>query len=538
MSSSLTSVGSVGASVVAGQGPAAVGKGAPKTLMDVFAALLGNVGGEAGAEITQSSTATINDIELKGVAREIIASLLQGKDGPANPDAPVADTPGAATPAVEADGSELSGLADLLARIEASLEAGQTADPALLEKLDVSIDALAVAIGGSVEFDTAVAVGSEVDPLGEIEAAATAKASVPGETAETDPAEPIHPMLKGLADKLKELGEKLASADGELAQKLTALAERLGRVRTTIAELLERVPELKTTIGELMQLKVEAKASTQVTPPALAAPELRLPQNASLSAKKTDDGSAAAPATTPDDAPAEGQVAEAPKLQVKAEVKADAKVEVKVEAKADQPTIATGPDKREALAPAAPAPAATAPADATVASAATTTIGTQAAMHGEVRAVHSAYQAPSPINLPRMAFEIVRQVQQGVSKFQIRLDPPELGRVDVKLDMDQSGQVNAKLLVERSETLDLLQRDQRALERALAQAGLDTSKTNLEFSLRQNPFAGQDGKGQGQPGASPFASDVRAPVVAEAEAQAAVTLYRGSASPGGVNIFV
>ena len=57
----------------------------------------------------------------------------------------------------------------------------------------------------------------------------------------------------------------------------------------------------------------------------------------------------------------------------------------------------------------------------------------------------------------------------------------------------QAGQVNARLTVERAETLDLLQRDQRALERALAQAGLDASKTNLEFSLKQNPFAGQDG---------------------------------------------
>jgi flagellar hook-length control protein FliK len=217
-------------------------------------------------------------------------------------------------------------------------------------------------------------------------------------------------------------------------------------------------------------------------------------------------------------------------LQIKAEPKA--------EVKPDQPAVATVPDKREAPAPSALTPTAAALADTTAAAAATTTTGTHATVHGEVRAVHSAYQAPSPINLPHMAFEIVRQVQQGVSRFQIRLDPPELGRIDVKLDMDQSGQVNAKLIVERSETLDLLQRDQRALERALAQAGLDTSKTNLEFSLRQNPFAGQDGKGQGQPGASPFASDIRAPLVAEAEAQAAVTVYRGSASPGGVNMFV
>ena len=136
-----------------------------------------------------------------------------------------------------------------------------------------------------------------------------------------------------------------------------------------------------------------------------------------------------------------------------------------------------------------------------------------------------------------MAFEIARQVQQGVSRFQIRLDPPELGRIDVKLDMDQAGQVNAKLTVERSETLDLLQRDQRALERALAQAGLDASKTNLEFSLQAESVRGA---GRQRAAAGRFAvrrSRCRSPL-AEAEPLQAITLYRGSASPGGVNIFV
>src|SRR5690606_3761542 len=62
---------------------------------------------------------------------------------------------------------------------------------------------------------------------------------------------------------------------------------------------------------------------------------------------------------------------------------------------------------------------------------------------------------------------------------------PELGRVDVRMEMDQSGNVVARLAVEKSETLDLLQRDQRALEKALGDAGIDTGKTELEFSLRQ-----------------------------------------------------
>jgi hypothetical protein len=83
-----------------------------------------------------------------------------------------------------------------------------------------------------------------------------------------------------------------------------------------------------------------------------------------------------------------------------------------------------------------------------------------------------------------------------------------------------------------------MQRDQRALQQALQQAGLDSSRTNLEFSLRQNPFAGQggmgDGHGQQQPqsgGAGPLVSD-------EPAVDSVTTLYRGTASASGVNLFV
>ncbi len=103
------------------------------------------------------------------------------------------------------------------------------------------------------------------------------------------------------------------------------------------------------------------------------------------------------------------------------------------------------------------------------------------------------YQGPQQnLNLPHIAFEFAKNVQNGLSRFQIRLDPPEMGRIDVKMEVDRTGAINARLTVERADTLDLLQRDARALERALAQAGLDSSKTNLEFSLKDNPFAQKD----------------------------------------------
>jgi flagellar hook-length control protein FliK len=90
-----------------------------------------------------------------------------------------------------------------------------------------------------------------------------------------------------------------------------------------------------------------------------------------------------------------------------------------------------------------------------------------------------------------LAVEIVSRAQEGGKRFDIRLDPPELGRVDVRLDVDDAGKVTSHLVVERSETLDLLRRDQPQLERALQQAGLNTDG-GLQFSLRDQNSAQRD----------------------------------------------
>jgi len=86
----------------------------------------------------------------------------------------------------------------------------------------------------------------------------------------------------------------------------------------------------------------------------------------------------------------------------------------------------------------------------------------------------------------------------GSSEFQIRLDPAELGRIDVKLAIDKArGTVTTHLVVERPETLAMLQRDAGQLQQALSQAGLDPSAGGLNLSLRSDGNA-QGGAGGGQ----------------------------------------
>ncbi len=71
-----------------------------------------------------------------------------------------------------------------------------------------------------------------------------------------------------------------------------------------------------------------------------------------------------------------------------------------------------------------------------------------------------------------------------MQQFEIRLNPPELGRVDVRLEFGKDGQVTTHLIVERPETLEMLNKDSRQLTRALEEAGLKLDNDGLSFSLQ------------------------------------------------------
>ena len=90
-----------------------------------------------------------------------------------------------------------------------------------------------------------------------------------------------------------------------------------------------------------------------------------------------------------------------------------------------------------------------------------------------------------PTQVPAMAIalQISRNLQKGINRFEIRLDPPEMGRIDVRMEVRRDGHVMAHLTVEKPETLELLQRDARALQQALNNAGLEADENSLNFSL-------------------------------------------------------
>ncbi|MEO8896695.1 MAG: flagellar hook-length control protein FliK [Rhizomicrobium sp.] len=90
---------------------------------------------------------------------------------------------------------------------------------------------------------------------------------------------------------------------------------------------------------------------------------------------------------------------------------------------------------------------------------------------------------PAP-DMDALAVSVAARAMSGAKQFQIRLDPPELGRVDVRLSIDASGKTQAHMTADQPQTLDLLQKDATTLTQALRDAGLDVSQSGLNFSLR------------------------------------------------------
>lgn len=109
-----------------------------------------------------------------------------------------------------------------------------------------------------------------------------------------------------------------------------------------------------------------------------------------------------------------------------------------------------------------------------------------------VTPAQAALAANTPVPLNSLAADIALRAAGGNSRFEIRLDPAELGRIDVRLEVDKHGNVTSHLTVERPATLDMLRNDAPKLQQALENAGLKTGDSGLQFSLRDQSSSGQN----------------------------------------------
>jgi len=98
-------------------------------------------------------------------------------------------------------------------------------------------------------------------------------------------------------------------------------------------------------------------------------------------------------------------------------------------------------------------------------------------------------QSPAGQVAPALATFVASAAQPGAAQhLTIRLDPAELGRVQVHIERAPGGAARVELVVERPDTL-LLLRDQPQLHRALDLAGVPIADRTLQFHLAPSATA-------------------------------------------------
>ncbi len=120
----------------------------------------------------------------------------------------------------------------------------------------------------------------------------------------------------------------------------------------------------------------------------------------------------------------------------------------------------------------------------------------------------------------------IERADGRAQRFDVRLDPVELGRVDVRIEIGADKKVHAVMAAHDSAALTDLMRGQKALERALSDAGIDLAENGLRFEIAADSGRGGasqqregDANGRsGQPDAWRKFDTATIPVSAEAAA--------------------
>ncbi|HRK25263.1 MAG TPA: flagellar hook-length control protein FliK [Beijerinckiaceae bacterium] len=114
---------------------------------------------------------------------------------------------------------------------------------------------------------------------------------------------------------------------------------------------------------------------------------------------------------------------------------------------------------------------------------------------------HTPAMAPGRAVPPELVpITIASLASTGERRFDIRLDPADLGRIEVTLSVDAEGGVRTHLVVERPETLTLLRKDLPRLEQALDATGLKSDPSGISLGLRNG---GQGHDAHARPDAAP-----------------------------------
>ncbi|EGU37124.1 flagellar hook-length control protein FliK [Vibrio sp. N418] len=125
-------------------------------------------------------------------------------------------------------------------------------------------------------------------------------------------------------------------------------------------------------------------------------------------------------------------------------------------------------------------------------------------LNNQIRPEQVAQQPPMPLNREMASEQVAERVQMMLSKnlknIDIRLDPPELGRMQIRMNMNGDG-TNVHFTVANSQARDIVEQAMPRLREMLAQQGLqlgDTSVQQQASGQQQNGYAAANEGGFGQ----------------------------------------
>ncbi|MEQ1489442.1 MAG: flagellar hook-length control protein FliK [Terricaulis sp.] len=359
-------------------------------------------------------------------------------------------------------------------RVEAKASTGEDESP----DHDDTIDVDAALLGGPlpaapppmaapVAVQIVVASQSEQPPAQTAPQDAdlnTAPVSAPQAPTPTVPAQEEAAAAQPADQGAQNTGKAERAADAP-AQQQAQTAPQAPATQTPVATsqvpIAPTAPVSAEAVPEALQQTIAA--ATAPAPQAAAQPTTA--QRTGKDAKQQVEAKAAAPDGEPkSDAPANVKTA-APKATSEGSIRAEAAPVLQ--------TQSTAPDSSQIA------------QTNTIA-----TLTTQANTHVQHAAAEAGAQRSTPV-AAQVGREIVRKFSGGNSNFELRLDPADLGRVEVRMEVSRDNRVTAVITADNPQALAELARNARDLEQQLQSAGLQLSDHGLSFDLRQGAQGGE-----------------------------------------------
>ena len=87
---------------------------------------------------------------------------------------------------------------------------------------------------------------------------------------------------------------------------------------------------------------------------------------------------------------------------------------------------------------------------------------------------------------------ITKSAVKGVDTIQVQLKPEELGHIEIKMQLAKDGKLQAHIISSRADTMEMLQKEIPALEKAFNEAGFETDSNSFSFSYREDAQSRQE----------------------------------------------